>query len=70
MEFNVISEELQQNILLKMNFNLDNLDSLDLIQLILEIEKYFNISIPDDKLYINNFTSIKSIALLIKELKK
>ncbi|ADE19545.1 phosphopantetheine-binding protein [Mycoplasma crocodyli] len=44
-----------------------NIDSLDLADLIIDAEKEFNISIPDEEL--NKIKSVKEIVILIEKLK-
>lgn len=42
-------------------------DSINMLQLILELEEKFNISLSDDDLDIDNFKSVKSITTLIEK---
>ena len=42
-------------------------DSINMLQLILELEERFNISLSDDDLDIDNFKSVKSITTLIEK---
>ena len=42
-------------------------DSINMLQLILELEEKFDISISDDDLDIDNFNSVKSITALIEK---
>lgn len=43
------------------------LDSITFISIVIEIEKRFDISIPDDKLLMDNFKAIDKIATMIHE---
>ncbi len=42
-------------------------DSINMLQLIIELEEQFDISISDDDLDIDNFKNIKSITALIEK---
>ena len=43
------------------------MDSINFITLIVEIEKRFNIIIPDDTLLMENFKSINDIILIVEQ---
>lgn len=62
----LLSEKgINENITLETKFQDLNLDSLDLINLIIDAEKRYNIRIPDDKL-----SSILTVADLLRFLKE
>lgn len=67
-----IIKELKPDQTATINVNLDliddlGFDSINMLQLILELEEKFEISISDDDLDIDNFKSIKSIIALIEK---
>lgn len=53
---------------LNTEFKLLGLDSLDLMDLIIKIEKKYNIKIPDDKLY--DIKIVKDLIKIIENIKK
>lgn len=60
----------EHTIAISVNMNLiDDLgfDSINMLQLILELEEKFNITLLDDDLDIDNFKNIKAITTLIEK---
>lgn len=51
--------------------NLNNqIDSLDFVSLIIEIEEVFEITLPDELLYIESLTTDNLISIIDKEIEK
>lgn len=44
------------------------LDSLDLLNLIDKLESYFNVTIPEDQIILENFESVSNILKLLERL--
>lgn len=62
------SKGVNKSITPQTNFKDSGLDSLDLMDLIIEAEKKLNILIPDEKL--NEITTVEDLIKIIEQLKK
>lgn len=59
-----------ENDQLDISFNSLGIDSLTYIHIIVEIEEYFNVSIPDDMLALNQLNTVNKMIELLKNNKK
>lgn len=59
-----------ENDQLDISFNSLGIDSLAYIHIIVEIEEYFNVSVPDDMLALNQLNTVNKLIELLKNNKK
>jgi len=57
-----------EDITMDLRFDETNIESLQFIELIIDMEKTFNVKIPDEKLDISEFDSLAQLAELVHKL--
>ena len=66
LETNILSEGIKINA--DSSLSDTGIDSFSIVEIILFIERKYDYVIPDEKLIPDNFKTVKSIALLVKEI--